>query len=142
LITSFNPCVTLWMSLLLVFHKIKVKVWKTLMNFKLLNSNNMNLLENKWESEQVEHREIIDHFQEIQVEAWEWVEWDSHQTALDLEVLTFCNSVIIQEIIPNEVQLQHTMALEELRNQLLRLMFGPNQECFSLSFQKWTKKVT
>ena len=140
MITSFNPCVTLWMSLLLVFHKIKVKLWKQEMNFKLRNSNNMNLLENKWE--QVEHREIIDHFQEILVEAWEWVEWDNHQTALDLEVLTFCNLVIIQEIIPNEVQLQHTMVLEELLNQLLRLMSGPNQECYSLSFQKWTKKVT
>jgi hypothetical protein len=74
------------------------------MNFKLQNNNSLNLKD---------HREMLDHFLEIQEEAWEWTEWDQlDQTALDLEVLTFFNLAILEETILNEVLLQHTMALE------------------------------
>ena len=87
----------------LVFHKIRVKAWRE-MNFKLQNNNSLNLKD---------HREMLDHFLEIQEEAWEWTEWDQlDQTALDLEVLTFFNLAILEETILNEVLLQHTMALE------------------------------
>jgi hypothetical protein len=73
------------------------------MNFKLQNNNSLNLKD---------HREMLDHFLEIQVEAWEWTEWDLLvQTALDLEALIFFSSAILEEIIPNEVLPQLTMEL-------------------------------
>jgi len=138
---SFNRCATLWMSLLLAFHKIKIKIYKVeeSMTFKLLNNRNLNSINNKWKLPDI--LEIIDLYLEILEEVWEWVEW-GQWTARDLEVQTFCNLEITQEMILNEVQLQHMMAVEVVCKTLWRLMSGPNQECYSLSFQKWIKKVT
>lgn len=139
---SFNRCATLWMSLLLAFHKIKIKIKiykaEESMTFKLLNNRNLISINNKLKLPDI--LEIIDLYLEILEEAWEWVEW-GQWTARDLEVQTFCNLEITQEMILNEVQLQHMMAVEVCKT-LWRLMSGQNQECYSLSFQKWTKKVT
>lgn len=91
---------------------IKIEIWGFLVIFRLLSLlSSMHLIDKVWIKE--EHLAIIVHYQVHLAVACVSTEFVKTQCkAPDPEVPTSSNSERQQEMIPNEVQLQHTMVME------------------------------